>query len=651
MSQTLHHSKLWVYLLVALTVLIGAGLRFYRIEAQSLWYDEGNSAAMVGRSPAQIVQAAAGDIHPPLYYLLLAGWGMAAGKSELSLRLPSALAGIMTVAVIYRLGARLFRRTVGVLAGLLAAISALQVYYGQEARMYALVALLSAASVMLTIRVLEIPGEMVAGRFNPRRASVVVAGYMAVNAAGLYTHYTFPLVIAAETLIFLTWLIHRRSRLHGLATWLGLQIATLILFAPWLPTAIYQLETWPHLTAGAVDAPTIARTIFYGITLPTADSGMGLIALGLVAAVGLFPPLPGKERGQYLHFAERIGLVLAWLLVPLALGVWQGAIREPTLKFLLPCNLALALLIGRGAVMGLELTAPAPGSALRGSLVPRLMIPILLLVGLIPSVVGLQKLYTDPAYARDDYRAIAGRIREEEGSQAPVILDAPNQREVFTYYYPDGPGITPLPDATPVKTVIRVLQENQRVYAIFWGTEEQDPLGKVETALDRRAYVVDTTWYGKVRLVTYVAPDTPSDTVTHPIEAAFGTPPLIALTGFNLSSTSPKPGEALGVTLFWAAKGKIDGRLKVFVHLIAPDGNLVAQQDGEPRGGLSPTNSWRVDSAVIDHHGLILPRALAPGTYSLRVGLYTEPGGRLPVSAGGQPAGDTLILQSITVAP
>jgi len=73
----------------------------------------------------------------------------------------------------------------------------------------------------------------------------------------------------------------------------------------------------------------------------------------------------------------------------------------------------------------------------------RVVVLAMALFGFSPLVTGLQGLYFDAAYARDDYRAIAARITVEAGPSAAVILDAPNQKEVFTYYYPDGPNVTP----------------------------------------------------------------------------------------------------------------------------------------------------------------------------------------------------------------
>ncbi|MEJ2148413.1 MAG: glycosyltransferase family 39 protein, partial [Chloroflexota bacterium] len=486
-------------LLAALILLLAGGLRFYNLGGQSFWNDEGNSARLAERPLSQIVEGAAGDIHPPGYYLALAGWRALVGESEFGLRALSAFASLLTVAAVGAIGARLFDRRVGLLAALLAALSPFQVYYAQEARMYALLALLAALSIRLTAAVLTIPGEMAAGRFNPHRAGAIIGGYVLVNAAGLYTHYSFPLVIGAETLAFVIWLLGRPRKGHGLAVWALLQGATLLLFLPWLPTALDQLARWPRGLGGSVGALTLGRTLAYGVTLSPDAARSGLIPLLLVAAVGLFPPVDPQADPRYLRWEERLGLVAGWLLVPLVLLVGLNVMSEPFLKFLLPAALALNLLVARGVVMAVELSRPVLDSERRGAALRQVVVAILLLVGLSPIWAGLRGLYLDPQYARDDYRAMAARILAEDGPEAAVVLDAPNQWEVFTYYYPDGPGIAPLPDSSTEATLARLLSGHSRIYALFWGEAQQDPTRSVEHLLEHNAFTLGTDWYGGVR--------------------------------------------------------------------------------------------------------------------------------------------------------
>jgi mannosyltransferase len=634
-------------MLVLLVLLLAAALRVYHIGTQSLWYDEGNSAAMVGRSIGQILTAAGGDIHPPLYYLLLAGWGAAAGKSELALRLPSALMGVLSVGVMYSLGKKLFDRRAGVIAAGLAAINPFQVYYGQEARMYLLVTLLSATSALLAAHVLTIPGEMTAGQFKPRRAGLIMAAYVLVNAAGLYTHYLFPVVLLAESALFAVWLIRRKQKLHGLITWIVIQVAAIGLFAPWIPTAIRQLEAWPRLTSGGVGAIAVVNTVALGTTLSAETALGGVGPMILLALVGCLPPIDHQRDRHYLRFSERTGLIGVWLILAVLIPALPGAIREPTLKFLLPANFALMLLMARGIVLGWEIGRESPSITLESGWLVRIVVLALVFFSLSPMVNGLQNLWLDPAYARDDYRAIAARIRAEAGPAATVILDAPGQKEVFTYYYPDEPGITPLPDGSPRKTIARLLADKQRLYAVLWGQSEQDPEGIVESGLQAGAFQVDATWYGKVQLVTYAVAGPPADSIGETSEAKFG--PAIVLDGYTLSADSLSPGEALGVTLFWHTTAHIPIGYKVFVHVYKADGTILAQHDGEPDGGLKPTHQWQVGRRVADAHGLLIPVGTPPGSYRLAIGMYDADGKRLAVTLEGVTAADELPIGSLEI--
>ncbi len=134
-----------------LTLLLAAGLRFYRLAGQSLWSDEGNSVALAQLGLGEIAARTAWDIHPPFYYWLLNAWMRVFGQDEVAVRSLSAVIGVLLVAVVYRLGSRLFNVHVGLLAAIFAAVSPFQVYYAQEARMYALLALLGALVVWTTV--------------------------------------------------------------------------------------------------------------------------------------------------------------------------------------------------------------------------------------------------------------------------------------------------------------------------------------------------------------------------------------------------------------------------------------------------------------------------------------------------------------------
>ena len=104
---------------LALTVALAAfGLRVYHLGGQSLWYDEGISLYYASADPPVLVGLLArfGEF-PPLYFLLLHYWMSLAGQSELALRFPSVVAGVLGVVLIYILGRLLAVSGVGLTAG------------------------------------------------------------------------------------------------------------------------------------------------------------------------------------------------------------------------------------------------------------------------------------------------------------------------------------------------------------------------------------------------------------------------------------------------------------------------------------------------------------------------------------------------------
>lgn len=77
--------------------------------------------------------------------------------------------------------------------------------------------------------------------------------------------------------------------------------------------------------------------------------------------------------------------------------------------------------------------------------------------------------------------------------------------------------------------------------------------------------------------------------------------------------------------------------LKVFAHLVGPQGEVLAQFDGQPRTGEYPTSNWTPGELITDSYSLVLPEDLPPGPYRLFLGLYDEASmARLPVAGDNE---------------
>ncbi len=146
-------------------------------------------------------------------------------------------------------------------------------------------------------------------------------------------------------------------------------------------------------------------------------------------------------------------------------------------------------------------------------------------------------------------------------------------------------------------------------------------------------------------------------TISHRLDAPFAGG--VRLLGYDLAAEQVRPGEAVGLTLYWSAAGPLAPAHKVFTHLLgetfnATSGNFLwGQSDAEPAANTRPTTTWRAGEVIVDSH-LIAVAADAPaGRYTLEVGLY-EPtsGARLAVvDAAGAAVGDHVVVVTVMVEP
>jgi hypothetical protein len=120
--------------------------------------------------------------------------------------------------------------------------------------------------------------------------------------------------------------------------------------------------------------------------------------------------------------------------------------------------------------------------------------------------------------------------------------------------------------------------------------------------------------------LTYL-PASPTLQPLMPTDIQFG--PAIHLTGYWFETNPRQPGGTLPVLLQWITKQPPTADFTVFIHLLGPDGSLVAQSDATPTWLTpAPTSGWPLNQPVLDSHTLILPDNLPVGTYTLQVGLY-----------------------------
>jgi mannosyltransferase len=568
---------------------LAAALRWYRIDAQSLWYDEGISAHQLSRSFAEILRAAALDTHPPLYYWTLKAWGETIGASELGLRSLSAVCGVLAVGLTFFIGRRLFGTLPASLAALLLAVAPLAVYYSQEVRMYTQVTALAL---------------LAAYGYVTRRNWL----YALAAIATLYTQYLgVALLVALNIHAVVFW--RSRPRRDWMA-WLGANAVVALAFAPWLPAFIDQqthaLNVSPR-TAGGLLTGTLTA---YGGGLAPREHF--LAAGGILAGLGALGWLAGlAQRRTAAAPAEATTLAALLWLVPLGLvlglGLRSGLFELRYLVLGLP---GLLLLVGYALVnVGRH---PLVAIGLAGAL-------------MVPAGLALRQQYFDPALARDDYRGLVADIARDAQPTDAVVLSAPNQVEVFGYYYRGPLATIGLPAQRPIdaadtrRRLDEIKAQYRRVWLVAWAMNEADPPGVIKTWLAENGFQATHQWYGTVQLE--LVGFGPSDVATEHVEIPLDNG--VVLEGYRLSAWTFRPGDTLALTLVWrSAQGPTPNRWKVFTHLLDSQALVVAQRDAEPADSLRPTTTWAAGERIADNYGIVIPPDLPAGTYTLEIGMY-----------------------------
>jgi len=643
-------------------------LRLHRLDAQSFWYDEGNSARIAERSAQLIIEGAAGDIHPPLYYLALYVWRALFGETEAALRGLSVACGA-GLALFAGLTARaLFGARAGWTAAGLVAVSPFAVYYSQEARMYALLALEAAVSTYALLRILDfgfwISDSSLKSKIENPKSKI---GLFALStAAGLYTHYAYPFVMIAQGACVVVWFaaqIARRAPLRpawgALAAFAGGNLAAIALFLPWLPTALHQITSWSVARPDYVLGPAMLdawRWIVVGRTLPLDAAGPAMLTLSALALIGLWPLARSSRQSPGSNRQVLPALLMALMaLLPFALLFAFNLYRESYLKFLLVVVTPLCALAARG-IAGLSM-AWLPANAGRGRQLVSAGLGVTLMGGVAALLwPSLDNLYHNPAYARDDYRGIARLVQADARPGDAVLFNAPNQWEVFTYYHrPEremAPAIPltyhPADDGVVEAQMRRIVEAHTRLFVLYYGERESDPDGRYERWLAHNAFKADEQWVGNIRLAVYA---TRLLSATPAVTATFGD--AICLENALVTLDAQSSRGLIALELSWRARAHLDARYKVFVHVGAPDAPPVAQNDAEPAGGLRPTDTWQPDEVIVDRRAVWLKPGAPPGRYGIYLGLYdSATGQRLPVTAAagaGATQGDRLLLGEIEI--
>jgi mannosyltransferase len=380
---------------------LAAALRFGTLGVQSFHHDEIVTATRIlhGGFGEAMNAVYYSESTPPLYFALAWLWSQLFGTGEFGLRALSALAGVATVPVAYLIGVELRGRRAGIVAAALVAVNPMLLWYSQEARCYALFALLTAISLLFFLRALE----------RGRRADATAWGV--VSALALATHYfaVFPIAVEAA------WLLGRRRR----EALLGAAIAGLAALAL-APLALHQASIGHAEWIAVQPLPRriweAASTFMAGETgeiIARPDSLLPGLAPLLLAAGAIALGIARGDRAARRAVAVPLAISAATVAIPVALALVAPGndyvLARNLLPALVPLLVAVAVaatLAGATAGRGRRGAWPA-GTALCGALFAY-SLGFCLLAGFSPSL------------QRPDWRTVAARLGPATAPRAIV---------------------------------------------------------------------------------------------------------------------------------------------------------------------------------------------------------------------------------------
>jgi hypothetical protein len=400
--------------IVLVIFIVGAALRIALFWQAPLWYDE-NFSLILARLPlADMLAANAADVHPPLWYVII--WTVQhvfQTAPAWIIRVPSVLFSIATLGLFWRVvNLMTDKDQVQVLALTLMAVAPVQIYYAQEARMYALMEFLIVAA---WLSILEKKW-----------------GYLAIEISALALTQNIGILYAV--CLFAAGLMYDRR------SWKPLTLAMItaaVLWLPWLSTMFSQMQWiygrhWiPPITFGA--ALYNMAQMFWVAALNVRLEILGMILFFSWVMIGT----------AYAFIHRPIRLETTWILALLAFGPW---LLEVIASVLWQPILLHRTLVGVTPFLYLLMAAPA-------EMILRTRISRLATVALIvPALVGWYATWWfAPSASLDDF-SVAKQTIEANWQPGDAVYHMADTTIVNMWPYStvETGHVYKMPDCAPV---------------------------------------------------------------------------------------------------------------------------------------------------------------------------------------------------------
>ncbi len=574
--------------------------------------------------------------HEPLYHYLLAGMFAVSGANEFTLRLTTALLGILTTAVAYRMAREMLGARVALVSAAWMAVSLWPVFYSRVGLRNITLPLMISLTMLLFWR---------ASR-RLHVAPFVVAGI--VFGLTFYTYQgsrAFPIVFVI-LLIYLA-LFHREMLAKN---WRGIAVFFVAAALVAAPLVYYLVVVNPQAEARIAD---LSGPLY---ALRAGDSSQ-IIRLALATA-GMFTV---RGDGVWLYnvsgrpvFPELFGGALFYMGLLITLWRW----RRPAYAFLL---IWLPVSLGPAAS-----SWPAPNFVRAlGALPVTLLFPAIAVVDVVAVMrnrtlrygtcaVVLGVLVWNAAMTARDYFAVWPRNAEVRWLYQATWTQAAHWLDASSDSTPVAASGLKIHDLDPQTFDILLRRRNVKVKWFDCRTSLLLPGRGALRYISPDFFPCDAdlwdAFLGKAQVIAEPRwPDTVAVIFTaHRLEQAALPGPVLAnwpslsLTGWSITRTTVPPGDQAEVLTRWTVTDRVPAPIKIFVHVVGNDGKPLAQWDGFDFGEaqLEPGDQ------LVERHRFVVSADVAPGDYRVTVGVYDPATNKRFTLPTGQ---DHLVLGRVTV--
>lgn len=393
--------------------------RWLGIGRQSLWLDEAYSVFLSTHRLSTIFGFTAGsDAHPPLYYALLHTWMVLFGATPEAVRALSVVASVAATLTTYAVGRQIASRRVALLASAMMALSAFQVWYAQEARMYALVVLATLVGYAGLARALRGGGFW---------AWVTFAGGM---VAALYLDYSAVYVMVGVV----AWFAVVGRRRQGVSLpFLVSVVGVVLAYLPWLPSFFEQARNVNSLVAwiegaNGVGVINVLADFYFNLSNlsePTTTT-LGLVAVALSLGATTFALWASRRHAAY-------PLLAFWVCCPLALGLISEFYSHPI-------TIARTMMVVQPELfllLALAVDALASRWESMAARVKLVVAGVLLLALLAGNVAALARANTTTI--KEDWSGAATYVASRQQPGDLILFNAYFTQMPFDYYYHQQP--------------------------------------------------------------------------------------------------------------------------------------------------------------------------------------------------------------------